>query len=247
MPKIDEIRNTLLKKTREQVRERFGEKDLHIIRAVNSLDELDRVFNQLAEQIIEWYSAHFPELARTLNDNEKYLETVSELGERKNYSINSLEKILKNPEKAAVVEKKAQSSMGAELGKENLQAIQELCKSTLSLREQRNKLSQFIEKETMELLPNFSKISGKLLAGRMLKAAGSFRKLAFSPSSTIQILGAEKALFRHKRTGARPPKYGLLFQHPEVQAAIPKEKGKKARKIAGKLSIAAKQDYFAKK
>ncbi len=247
MPKIGELREKLFRKARETVRERFGEKDTHIVRAVNALDELDRVFNQLSEQITEWYASHFPELSRTINDNEKLLRMIIDFGERKNYTKNNMEKILQSPEKSALIEKKALSSMGSEIEKETLSAIQQLSKNALSLREQRSMLSKFIEKEAAGLLPNFSKLAGNLLAARMLKEAGSFRRLAFVPSSTIQVLGAEKALFRHKKTGARPPKYGILFQHPEVQAAKPKEKGKKARKIAGKLSIAAKQDYFSKK
>ena len=120
MPKIGELREKLFRKAREQVRERFAEKDAHIVRAVNTLDELDRVFNQLSEQIIEWYAAHFPELGRILNDNEKLLQMIVELGERKNYAKNNIEKILKNSEKSVLIEKKALSSMGSEIEKETL-------------------------------------------------------------------------------------------------------------------------------
>ena len=247
MNKIGEIREKLLKKTREAVRERFGEKDVHVVRAVNALDELDRVFNQLSEQIIEWYSAHFPELARAVSDNEKFLELVAGIGDRKGFTIKEIERILKNAEKAVLIEKKALSSMGSGIEKETLQAIQELSRKALALRQERNRLAGFIEGETEKLLPNFSRLAGKLLAARMLKEAGSFKRLALMPSSTIQVLGAEKALFRHMRSGAKPPKHGLIFQHQQVQAARQNERGKAARKLAGRLSIAVKQDFFSKK
>ena len=88
------------------------------------------------------------------------------------------------------------------------------------------------------------KIAGTLLGARILHHAGSLKRLAELPSSTIQLLGAEKALFRHLRTGAKPPRFGILFAHENIAKAPEKERGKTARRLANKIAIAAKQDYF---
>jgi len=60
-------------------------------------------------------------------------------------------------------------------------------------------------------------------------------------------LGAEKALFRSLRTGARPPKHGIIFQHPLIHEAKRWQRGKVARALAGKLTIAARVDAFSGK
>lgn len=243
---FESLREELLEKASQEVMERFEQPDIHVVRAVNVLDELDRLFNQLFEQVSEWYAVHFPELSRNISDNEKFLELVVGLGERKNFSKKEVERVLVEEELSLLVCEKAVQSVGSGIGKNVLSQIQGLAKLALQIKKQRTELEGFVSEETKKVLPEFSSIAGSLLAARMLKQAGSLKKLAFLPSSAIQVLGAEKALFRHMRFGAKPPKHGLLYQHPLVQKAPYNEKGKAARKLAGKLAIAVKKDFFGK-
>ena len=106
---------------------------------------------------------------------------------------------------------------------------------------------KFLENELQQIMPNLSRLATPLVAAKILAKLGSSERVAFMPASTLQVIGAEKALFRHLRKGARPPKHGYIFQHPLVKAAPRETRGKIARALAGKMAIAAKQDYFGKK
>ena len=108
-------------------------------------------------------------------------------------------------------------------------------------------LSEYIEQNAPTIIPSTVNIVGNQLAARLVAAAGSLFKLARMPSSTIQLLGAEKALFRHMSDGSPPPKHGYLYQHPLVRKASKKDKGKISRKLASKVSIASKIDYYGEK
>ena len=93
-----------------------------------------------------------------------------------------------------------------------------------------------------EIAPHTLKIAGNIIGARLIEKAGSLKRLAELPSSTIQILGAEKALFRHLQSNARPPKFGVIFAHENISSS--KAKGKAARQLAAKISMASKKDYF---
>ena len=108
-------------------------------------------------------------------------------------------------------------------------------------------LSRYLDQESPKVFPNLVKILGTQLAVRIVAAAGSLFRLARMPSSTIQLLGAEKALFRHMSDGSPPPKHGLLYQHPSVKQAARKDKGRVSRKLAGKAAIASRIEYFGDK
>ena len=142
----------------------------------------------------------------------------------------------------------AKKSMGSPIEDKVLKEVQLLALNALNIKEERIVLEKFIESEMQDIAPNFSKIAGPMLAARMLEEAGSIKKLALMPSSTIQMLGAEKALFRHlKNHSVKPPKHGLIFMHSLIQKAGRDNRGKMARALAGKLSIAVRADYFDKR
>lgn len=251
MADVEELRRKLLKSAREMVRERYSERDVHIIKAVNLLDDLDAAFNLLAEQIREWYGFHFPELAEIVRDNEKYLRLVYEIGERRNFcgegAAKKIAGFYDNAEAAEKITGKAGVSLGSEIEGSDISEIRLLALNALNLRDARNYLTKYLEGAMQKEMPNFSSVAGHVLGARILGRAGGMRRLAFRPSSTIQLLGAEKALFRHLREGAKGPKYGLIYAHPLVRAANPWDRGKVARALAGKLAIAAREDYFGKK
>ncbi len=246
MEKREELRKKMLSKAKKGVAEAFTGKDVHIIKAVNLLEDLDESFNILAEQCREWYGIHFPELNSLVRDHESFLKLVS-LGERKEFKKSIILKAYQNEEAAAKIEAKAPSSMGGEIEKKDLEQIQMLAENALSIRQEREKLADYIASEMKSLAPNFAELAEPLLAAKMLAKASSLRRLAFMPSSTLQVLGAEKALFEHLKHGSKPPKYGILYSNPIIKKAKPWNKGKLSRTLAGKLSIALKEDFFGKK
>lgn len=120
----------------------------------------------------------------------------------------------------------------------------DFAKTIKKMRSERKKLEKHLEKLMKKHVPNLDVVAGPLIGARLLASAGSLKKFARFPSSTIQVLGAEKALFSHLRKGTKPPKHGIIFHHPRVRSANYQKRGKAARKLASKISIAAKIDYF---
>ena len=239
------LRLDLIKKTKEQVRENYLEKDVHIIKAINLIDELDKKINELSELVIEWYGVHFPELQYIVLDQEKYLQ-VACLGSKEKMSKSVLKKVL-DDEQTEQVLSALKDSMGPELDEGVMSVVVETVKSVLDLRKTREMLTEFVEKEMVLLLPNFCALCPPVLAARFLAQAGSLKKLVMLPSSTLQVFGAEKALFRHLKGNGKSPKHGFLFGHPLIRSLKPWQRGKMARSLAGKLSIALKEDFFGGK
>ncbi|KKW00624.1 MAG: Protein implicated in ribosomal biogenesis, Nop56p-like protein [Parcubacteria group bacterium GW2011_GWA2_48_9] len=247
MNRIDELRKQMLRKAKEDTSVRLSAKDIHVIKAVNVLEDLDSVFNLLAEQIIEWYGSYFPELWREVDNNEKYLRLVYNLGSRDNYSADKVKEYLGDDERASAIEKLAKESFGGKLNETAMKEVQLLALNALNIKEEREFLMNFLEKEMTMMMPNFSRIATTVVAAKIIAKLGSSERVAFVPASTLQVIGAEKALFRHLKKKARPPKHGYIFQHPLVKAAPKQKRGKIARALAGKMAIAAKQDYFGSK
>lgn len=244
MENIEFLRKKLIKSAKKQVKESYEGNETHIIKSVALLEDLDSIINLLIEQLKEWYGVHFPELEE-LAEDEKYLELIIKIGNRKEFKKAKIAGILN--EKAGEIEQKAKDSIGAEVSEEALTEMQKLAKNALNLKKQRETNAGFIEKAMQKELPNFTKLAGPTLGAKILAGAGSKQKLAFLPASSIQIIGAEKALFIHFKKGGKSPKYGHLFQHPMVKKTRKDNKGKMARSLAAKLSIAVKEDYFGKK
>jgi len=137
--------------------------------------------------------------------------------------------------------------MGADLSENDIDQIQVMCKNTLELNDVRESLEKYVASVMDEVAPNIRALVGSLLGARIIALAGGLTNLAKLPASTVQILGAERALFRSLRTGARPPKHGIIFQHSLIHEAKRWQRGKVARALAGKLTIAARIDVFSGK
>lgn len=247
MVNLESLRKKVIERTKEEVRERLAGREAHIIKAVNTLEDLDLVFNMLFEDVRDWYSLHFPELFRLVKEPEKSLALISNLTLREKFVKDEIAKYYANEQVAAELAKKAKESAGANLNAEQAEVIKVLAEKALELRKYRNELSAFIEKEMQAELPNLTRVAGPLLGARLLREAKSLQKLAFMPSSTIQVIGAEKALFKHLRKGTKPPKHGIIFQHPLLRKVKRENRGKMARALANKISLAVKEDYFGKK
>jgi nucleolar protein 56 len=246
MADIGALRKRLIARAKGNVKQAYAGRELHIVRAVAVLRDLDDVSNLLYEDCNEWHHLFFPELENLVRDNQTYLKLVHLLGEREKFTEETANEIVGNKELAAKIAAKAKESMGGE-NPAALKEVQLLALNALNLKEERKYIEKFIEGEIKAIAPNFAELCGAVLAARMLTEAGGLQRLATMPSSTLQLLGAEKALFRHLRNRqAKGPKYGFLYQHALVKTLPAKNKGKMARTIAGKLSIAAKADYFGK-
>ena len=236
--------NVTIELTKLRVRGAVEKRDLVVAQAIQSLDELDKTINMLMARVREWYGIHFPEMDRLLEKHETYARLVVDLGSRDNFSTENLEKEDVTKSKAEAIAKVAEQSMGADLEETDLKQIQTLCKDILSLYKLRDSLEKYLDSTMDEVAPNIKFLVGSLLGARLIAVSGGLINLAKRPASTIQVLGAEKALFRSLKTGTRPPKHGLIFQHTLLHDAKRWQRGKIARAIAGKLAIAARADAF---
>ncbi len=237
-------RNVSLELAKLRIKGASEKRDLIVAQGIQTLDDLDRTVNLFVGRLREWYGVYFPELDRLIEKHETYSRLVMNLGDRESYTTEALEKENIPKERAALVAKAAESSMGADIAERDLQQIQELAKNVLSFYELRKNMDNYVDRTMEEMAPNVRAVAGALLGARLIALAGSLQTLAMRPASTIQVLGAEKALFRSLKTGARPPKHGLIFQHTLLHDAKRWQRGKIARVIAGKLAIAARADAF---
>ena len=215
--------------------------DLHIIQAISALDELDKITNAMSARLKEWYGLHFPELENIVDSIPGYAKIAS-TGRRNDLT----EQVFKDagfPEsKIQMLEVIKQKSRGGEIDNNSIKIIQSISKQILELYKQRKILEEHVEEQMTEVAPNLTAVLGSSVGARILTRAGSMRRLASMPSSTIQVLGAEKALFRALKTGSQPPKHGILFQHAVVHAAPRWQRGKIARAVAAKAAIASRVD-----
>ncbi|MCL2257874.1 MAG: C/D box methylation guide ribonucleoprotein complex aNOP56 subunit [Candidatus Bathyarchaeota archaeon] len=237
-------RNVSMELAKLRIKGASEKRDLIVGQAIQTLDDLDRMVNLFMARLREWYGIYFPEMDRLIEKHETYARLVLKLGERDNYTFDTVVAEGLPKERSELVAKTAQSSMGADISEGDLQQIQSLSRDVLNLYELRKNMESYVDYTMEELAPNVKAVAGALLGARLIAMAGGLQNLAMRPASTIQVLGAEKALFRSLKTGARPPKHGLIFQHTLLHDAKRWQRGKIARVIAGKLSIAARADAF---
>jgi nucleolar protein 56 len=207
--------------TKQQIRESVGE-DLLVIQSIRVIDDLKHVTNLLVRRLREWYELYNPEFSRACEDHEKFIY-----------------RILKDRNKL-----KREGSMGADIPDDSRHAIYELAERIKGLYAEIESQEKYIEDVMKRICPNMLAITGALIGAQLLEHAGSMKQMSIMPASTIQLLGAEKALFKHLRTGAKCPKYGLIFNHPVVRDSAQRHKGKAARIVADKISIAVRIDHF---
>lgn len=220
--------------------------DTMIIQAVALLDDLDKELNTYCMRLKEWYGWHFPELARIIVDSVAFAKLVKLIGFRTNTATTDLSSAL--PENLeAEVKAAAEISMGTEISEEDLINIECLADQIISVSEYRTELYEYLKNRMMAIAPNLTAMVGELVGARLIARAGSLMSLAKYPASTVQILGAEKALFRALKTKHDTPKYGLIYHASLVGQAAPKLKGKISRVLAAKTSLAVRADALGDK
>lgn len=227
-----------------KVKETSEKLDQHLVQGVNTLDELDEIINTISTRIREWYGLHFPELDYILQNIITYAAIVKDAGPRKNITSELLTQLDVPDKKIELIKQAISKSQGGSLTDESAKSLRILASQVIQLSELRTDLSNSVENLMEILAPNLKNILTAIIGARLIAKAGSLLKLAQMPSSTIQIIGAEKALFRALKTGARPPKHGLLFQHPSVNSAPKWQRGKIARALSAKIAIAVRIDVY---
>ena len=215
-----------LELTKQRIKESVTEDQL-IIQAIANINELDKLSNILSKRLREWYSLYLPEFSERMNNHEKFVELVSS-----------------KSKKELMKELQIKETMGAELAKVHVDELTLLAGEIIRLYELRKKHELYLEKVLKKYCPNLLELAGVTIGAKLLELGKSLKHLALLPASTIQLLGAEKALFRHIKTGSRSPKYGVIINHPLVQKAKRDEKGKAARMLADKLSLCCRLDFF---
>lgn len=240
----ENLRDFSLKWSSLRVQEASAQLDLHVSQSVNALDEIDKIINTIGTRMREWYGLHFPELDNLLQNIVTYASIVSKFGDRSEITKDFLLTLEIPDNKIEIIIETAHRSKGGKITAENLSILQNLATQVISLSQIRKTLEEHIETSMDEISPNVKELLTATVGARLIAKAGSLKRLASLSSSTIQILGAEKALFRTLKTGANPPKHGLLFQHPVIHSAPKWQRGKLARAISAKAAIAARVDLY---
>jgi nucleolar protein 56 len=223
------FRSVAFKVTRHKVAKSV-KRDALIVQAIDQIDELDTVSNMLVKRLREWYGLHNPEFSQAVEDHRRFVESILK---------EDREALLKK------IDVDPKLSMGSVLPKDDVSAILALAKRIALLYELRDEQLDYVESVMDDVCPNVKALCGGSIGAKLLSIAGSLERLSLMPASTVQLLGAEKALFRHLRNkSCLPPKYGVIMNHPLVSKVRKDDKGKAARALADKISIAAKVDYF---
>ena len=215
--------------------------DTMIVQAIALLDDLDKELNTYAMRVKEWYGWHFPEMQKIINDNMAYARVIVTMGMRTECATTDLSEIL--PEEIETqLKAAAEVSMGTEITPQDLTNIRALAEQVISFAEYRQQLSSYLTARMNAIAPNLTVLVGELVGARLIAHAGSLINLSKAPASTLQILGAEKALFRALKTKHDTPKYGLIYHASLIGQSTGKNKGKVARMLAAKTALGVRYD-----
>ncbi len=230
---------------REAVKEAGERRDQIVIKALAIFEDMTKYINSLVNHIREWYGLYFPELNKLVEDHELFLELIVNLTRHEAFTEENLRKFIKNERLIKEIISARETTAGARFRDDDLESVKIVAQRALDLIHERERLRNYIAGVMSEIAPNLTKIAGPIIAAKLLAKAGSLEDLAKLPASTIQVLGAEKALFRALAGRGTPPKHGIIFVHPLIQRAKWYLRGKIARTLAAKLAIAAKVDYYS--
>ncbi|XP_036618853.1 nucleolar protein 56 [Trichosurus vulpecula] len=234
--------------SRAKVKFNVNRVDNMIIQSISLLDQLDKDINTFSMRVREWYGYHFPELVKIVNDNATYCRLARLIGNRKELNeekLEALQELTMDEAKARAILDASRSSMGMDISPIDLINIESFSSRVVSLSEYRQSLNKYLSSKMFQVAPSLSALIGEAVGARLISHAGSLTNLAKYPASTVQILGAEKALFRALKTRGNTPKYGLIFHSTFIGRAAAKNKGRISRYLANKCSIASRIDCFS--
>ena len=236
--------------SRGQVKFNTARDDVHIIQRSAALEAIDKGLNQWTMRLREWYGSHFPELASIVSDNHTYAKLAKAIGDKSSLiNADRLHEIAAivddDEEKARAIIQAAETSMGPEYTEYDMQQILDLATLTADTFDRRKTTATQLDSKLGLVAPNLRELLGAPVSARLISQAGSLVTLAKYPASTLQILGAEKALFRALKTKGNTPKYGILYHSSAIGKASTKNKGRISRYLANKCSIASRIDAFS--
>lgn len=234
------LREFAIKLSELKIKEASTRRDLHIIQAVNALDEYDKSINILSERVREWYGLHFPELSALIENINTYCDIIL-IGSRDELNEDNL-KPLGN--RGDIILEAARKSKGGDITNDSINVLKNIAKDLKMLIKSRDAIDRYLEKEMEEVAPNIKELVGANVGARLIAKAGGLDRLATLPASTIQVLGAEKALFRALKSKSKPPKHGIIFQHAIIHSSPKWQRGKIARALAANLALAARIDLY---
>lgn len=241
---FEELRERMIKKAKESISSAYSNEEFALVQAINAYLETNKSYNLVFERLSEWYGLYFPELKIT---NPKVLADLALVfNTKEGMSEEMIDSVIKDPQKSASMYKKATSTMGREMSENEKSAVAEFAKMSNQMYDALLGLETYIKITSKLLLPNTTYLTDEKIAAELLSKAGSLERLATMPASTIQLLGAEKALFKHIKFGSNPPKYGVLFKLADISNGPRDKRGRIARAYATKISIGLKADYFTK-
>jgi len=233
-----------MKRSKETVMQALRSRDMLLSSVTKAAEDLDKTINLLGERLEDWYGVYFPELRA--EEKMKYAEAVLAI-DRENLDEGRLTEIL-GQKAASDIVAQSKSSLGAKLSAKDLDQCRSMARTIMTLAAQRAEYEAYQKELALELCPNMAEVGGPEIAAKLVSHVGSLARLAILPASAIQVLGAEKALFKHlKNRNIPPPKHGIIFQHVKISASPKAVRGKIARALANKLCLAAKADAFSKR
>ena len=235
--------------SRAKVKFSVQKNDNHIIQAIATLDGLDKAINTFSMRVREWYGWHFPELVKIVSDNHTYARLALFIGDKKRLTDECLHdlaaEVNDDEEIAQTVIDAAKVSMGQDISKADMDNVTAFAQRVANLAKYRNTLHNYLVSKMAVVAPNLASLIGEVVGARLIAHAGSLTNLSKYPASTVQILGAEKALFRALKTKGNTPKYGLIYHSSFIGRAGQKNKGRISRFLANKCSIASRIDNFS--
>ncbi|KFA60875.1 hypothetical protein S40285_04843 [Stachybotrys chlorohalonatus IBT 40285] len=227
--------------SRHQLKFSADKVDAMVIQAIKLIDDIDKEINLYAMRTKEWYGWHFPEMAKILNDNMAYARVIKATGKRTAMADTDLSDILSS-EMEEAIKAAADISMGTDITDEDLDNVMLMADQVINGIEYRAEITSYLESRMRAIAPNLTALVGYLVGARLIAHTGSLISLAKSAGSTIQILGAEKALFRALKTKHDTPKYGLIYHTSLIGQATGRNKGKLARKLSAKVALGLRID-----
>ncbi|KAJ1877211.1 Nucleolar protein 56, partial [Kickxella alabastrina] len=214
--------------SRAKVKFNVNRSDNMIIQAISLLDQLDKDLNTFAMRVREWYGWHFPELAKIVSDHCKYARLAKAIKNKATLGDDSVDMLTAITEDEAVsrqIVDAARASMGTDISDIDLLNIESFASRVISLQDYRKNLHEYLLSKMSAVAPNLAALIGDIVGARLIAHAGSLTNLSKYPASTVQILGAEKALFRALKTKGNTPKYGLIYNSTFIGRAGTKNKG----------------------
>lgn len=235
--------------SRAKVKFSVQKNDNHIIQAIATIDHLDKAVNQFSMRVREWYGWHFPELVKVVSDNFQYAQLALFINDKKTLSEDSLHDlaaIVDDDEAIArAIIDAARVSMGQDISDADMENVMAFANRVVSLTKYRKSVGSYLVSKMSVVAPNLAALIGETVGARLISKAGSLTNLAKYPASTVQILGAEKALFRALKTKGNTPKFGIIYHSSFIGRAGTKNKGRISRFLANKTSIASRIDNFS--